>query len=302
MNRHLLCIFILGLLAACVPVPAATQPAVSPPSVPDFEHIVLIVFENKGFDTVMDNPLMPNFNLLAQENTLLTSYYAVRHPSLPNYLALLGGHTFGIDSDCTECFIDAPSLPDLIEESGRTWKTYQEEMPEACFHGDEGQYFQKHNPFVYFDPIRLDRIRCEQNVLPLTALEQDIEAGALTNFVFITPNICNDSHSCSLDVADAWLGDLLETLIPPLDGTGEPYLVAILFDEAPKLDFPGRLIEIGGGHIAVILYSPLARNGFEDPTFYNHYSLLKTISAAWGLPYLGHAADNSTQLITLPWK
>jgi hypothetical protein len=103
-------------------------------------------------------------------------------------------------------------------------------------------------------------------------------------------------------VADRWLGDLLSTLVPALDGTGDKYLLVLMFDEAPKPDFPARLFEIGGGHIPVVLYSPLAPHGFEDSTPYNHYSLLKTISAAWGLPYLGHAADNSTRLIEAPWQ
>src|SRR5215207_10010149 len=58
----------------------------------------------------------------------------------------------------------------------------------------------------------------------------------------------------------------------------------------------------GGGRVPVVLYSPQVKNGFEDPTPYTHYSLLKTISEAWGLPYLGHAADESNALIVAPWK
>jgi hypothetical protein len=58
----------------------------------------------------------------------------------------------------------------------------------------------------------------------------------------------------------------------------------------------------GGGRVPVVLYSPQVKNGFEDPTPYTHYSLLKTISQAWGLQYLGHAADDSNVLITAPWK
>ena len=111
--------------------------------VPPFEHTVLILFENKEFGTVIGNPNMPQFNRLAQEYTLLTQFYAVRHPSLPNYIALIGGETFGISSDCNDCFVNAPSLPDLIEASGRNWKTYQEDMPQPCFLGDTHIYAQK---------------------------------------------------------------------------------------------------------------------------------------------------------------
>ena len=286
--------------ATLVPSPTATT--VPSSLVPDFQHIVIIMFENKEFGSVIDNPLMPTYNKLAHEYTLLTQYYAIRHPSLPNYIALMGGDTFGIDSNCRDCFVAAPSLPDLIEESGRSWKTYQEDMPEPCFLGDKGDYAQKHNPFVYFDPIRLDRARCEQSVVPLTALQTDIAANSLPNFLFIKPNICNDSHSCKLDITDAWLTNQLATLIPALDATGESYLVVMLFEEGQGNHTCCGLPEPGGGRVAVVLYSPLVKNGFEDPTPYTHYSLLKTISEAWGLQYLGHAADDTNVLITAPWK
>jgi len=260
------------------------------------------MFENKEFGSVIDNPQMPTYNQLAREYTLLTQYYAIRHPSLPNYIALMGGDTFGIDRNCRDCFIDAPSLPDLIEESGRTWKTYQEDMPEPCFLGDTNLYVRKHNPFVYFDPIRLNAERCGRSVVPLTALQPDIETDSLPNFLFIKPNICNDSHDCSLDISDAWLTNLLATLIPALDATGESYLVVMLFEEGQGNHTCCGLPEPGGGRVPVVLYSPLVKNGFEDSTPYTHYSLLKTISEAWGLQYLGHAAEDNHVLIVTPWK
>ncbi len=297
------------LTTKAVPLSVTAEPGqpqasnVSPSSlVPAFEHVVVIVFENEDFGNVIGNTNMPQFNRLAQDNTLLTEYDAIRHPSLPNYIALIGGDTFGIDSDCNDCFIDAPSLPDLIEASGRSWKTYQEDMPQPCYLGDTELYAQKHNPFVYFDPIRLDQERCERSVVPLTELEADIQDGTLPNFIFISPNLCNDAHDCTLDVADQWLATQLDRLIPALDDTNSPYLIVLIFDEAERhrtiLGLPIRT----GGRIPVVLISPQAINGFQDDTPYTHYSLLKTISAAWHLSYLGHAADESTNLIIAPWK
>ena len=332
MNRSGLCILLLVLLVACTPLPVpptetsapfpsatftpapvlptttltpipSSTPTTTPkPLIPNFEHIVIIMFENKEFGTVIGNPLMPNYNRLAREYTLLTQYYAVRHPSLPNYVALISGDTFGIENDCNDCFIDAPSLPDLIEASGRTWKTYQEDMPEPCYLGSKGDYAQKHNPFIYFDPIRLDAARCERTILPLTALQTDIETNSLPNFIFITPNLCNDAHDCPLDVADAWLTELLGRLVPALDATSESYLLVMTFDEGQGHHSCCGLPAEAGGRVPVVFYSPLVKNGFEDPTPYTHYSLLKTISTAWSLPFLGHAADDSNVLITAPWK
>jgi phosphatidylinositol-3-phosphatase len=332
MNRSSFCVFLLVLLVACTPfsvsptpsptpvfsataiptsvpstttltpVPSLTTTATAQPLVPDFEHIVIIMFENKEFGTVIGNPLMPNYNKLAREYTLLTQYYAVTHPSLPNYIALMGGDTFGIDRNCSDCFIDAPSLPDLIEANGRTWKTYQEDMPEPCYLGDTHLYVQKHNPFIYFNPIRLKAARCERTILPLTALQTDIESASLPNFVFITPNLCNDAHDCLLDVADAWLTELLGRLVPALDATGESYLLVMLFEEGQGTHSCCGLPLQAGGRVPVVFYSPLVKNGFEDSTPYTHYSLLKTISTAWGLPLLGHAAEDNNVLITAPWK
>jgi phospholipase C len=288
--------------ATFTPVSSPIPTAVSKPLVPNFEHIIIIMFENKEFGTVIGNPLMPNYNKLAREYTLLTQHYAVRHPSLPNYIALMGGDTFGIDRNCHDCFIDAPSLPDLIEASGRTWKTYQEDMPEPCYLGDTDVYVQKHNPFIYFNPIRMDTARCERTIVPLTALQMDIETASLPNFIFITPNLCNDAHDCPLDVADAWLTELLGRLIPALDKTGKSYLLVMMFEEGQGTHSCCGLPLEAGGRVPVVFYSPLVKNGFEDSTPYTHYSLLKTISTSWGLPLLGHAADDNNVLITAPWK
>ena len=294
----------LLILAACgsgadqnTPSPATPSSAES--RVPKFDHIAMIMLENEDYENIIGNPEMPNFNKLANENTLLTQYYAVRHPSLPNYIALIGGDTFGIKTDCMDCFIDAPSLPDLIEPSGLTWKTYQEDMPSPCFIGNDGDYVQKHNPFIYFDPIRLDKARCEKSVVAFDALQTDMDAGTLPNFIFITPNMCHNSHDCSLSVADEWLAEELNVLIPALEKDGSNYLVVVMFEEGAN---NGLFGDKGGGRVPVILLSPQAKTNFQDDTSYSHYSLLKTISNAWGLSYLGHAADADTNLINAPWK
>jgi phospholipase C len=273
------------------------------PLVPKFEHIIIVVFENKEFGTVINNPQMPYFNQLAKSNTLLTQFYAETHPSLPNYLAMIGGDTYGVTFDCTSCIEDGPTLPDLIEAAGLTWKTYQEDMPSPCFAGAEaGDYAMKHNPFVYFKPIRLDAVRCIWSVVPLTQLSVDLTAGTLPNYVFITPNQCNDAHDCPVNIADSWLKGLMDQLLPPLDVEGKPYLIVLTWDEGQGNHSCCGLPAEAGGRIATILVSPQVKNGFEDATPYTHYSLLKTIAEAWHLSYLGHAADAENVLIIAPWK
>ncbi len=289
------------------PAPVESTPTVEStpvplPLVPNFSHIVMIVFENKEFDSVIGNGKMAYFNLLANSYTLLTSHYAVAHPSLPNYLAFIGGDTFGVIDDCEDCFINAPSLPDLIEQSGRTWKTYQDDMPDPCYAGSTLRYQQKHNPFIYFDSIRLDAERCQRSVVPLTQLDGDIALNDLPNFMFIAPDICYSTHDCALELADGWLKDQLDKLYPVLESSGEPFLIILTWDEGQTSQSCCGLPESAGGRIATILISPQVKQNFKDETPYSHYSILKTISESWGLTKLGHAADAETNLIAAPWK
>lgn len=298
---------VFALLSACSSFSSrssTSSAATSPAAVPNFDHIVIVIFENREFGKVIGNPLMPSYNGYARKYTLLTQYYAIMHPSLPNYIAMIGGDTFNIEKDCKNCYVNAPSLPDLIEASGRTWKTYQEDMQTPCAleSQDESEYVPKHNPFVYFDAIRLDQERCNASVVPLEQLQKDMDAGTLPDFIFITPNMCHNGHDCKPYKADIWLRKFLHQLLPALEKESSNYLVVLDWDEGDKNGSCCGLPREAGGRIAVVLISPLVKNHFQDSTPYTHYSLLKTISKAWGLPYLGHAADDNQALILAPWK
>ena len=300
--------------ATLMPVPSPTVPPVPTPTVrplvPDFKHIIVIVFENHEIYSVLGNRAMPNYNQYLNENTLLGQYYAIMHPSLPNYLAVFGGDTFGIKSDCEKCFISAPNLADQIEASGRTWRAYFQDMPRPCYVGDTAIYVQKHNPFIYFDSIRLDTARCNRSIVPLEQLDTDLAAGTLPDFVYIMPNSCvstDDIYSnpaCSLSLADGWLGGVMNKLLPYLNqrAASEPYLIVLTWDEGQGSHSCCGLPAEAGGQVPTVLISPLVKSGFRDNTPYTHYSLLKTMESAWGLSFLGHAADAQNVLITAPWK
>ncbi len=290
-----------ALISALALLPLLGASAAS--SVPRFSHILVIIAENKEFGQVIGNSRMPNLNGWAKSHTLLSEYYAVAHPSLPNYLALIGGDYFGILEDCVNCLVKARNLADLLEAGGRTWKTYQESLPEPGFTGIAfGKYVIRHNPFVYFESIRNDPARRQRCVVPLNQLALDLEQDGLPDFSFIVPDLCNSSHDCGLEVTDAWLGQTVGSILNSAAFDGQSLLV-ITFDEGTT-DKGGRASSAasGGGKVATILISPLVKPGFRDKTTYSHYSLLRTIAASWGLEELGRAADPSTNLILLPWK
>ena len=271
--------------------------------IPTFEHIALIVLENRDYQEVLGSKAMPQLNSLAKENVLLSNYFAIQHPSLPNYIALVSGSPQKINNDCKDCFVNQPNLADSIEAAGKTWKTYQEDLPSPCFIGNSKPYYQKHNPFIYFDSIRLNSTRCEQSIVPLTQLTKDLASGQFPNFAFIMPNICNSGHDCSAQTSDQWVSALVNQL-QASPSFGQNSLIIITFDEADSHNTASccGLGQEAGGQVFTILISPLAKAGFVDPTPYSHYSLLKTILMSWNLSALGNTKQSETQPILLPWK
>jgi phosphatidylinositol-3-phosphatase len=244
---------------------------------PSLDHVVVIVFENKEEQEVIGSPQAPTFTSLAHEYVRFTRYQAVTHPSLPNYIALVSGGTQGIRSDCTSCVVDVRNLADTLGAAGRTWKTYAEGLPRPGFTGARyGRYVKKHVPFLYFrDVVRSPARR--QRVVPLTQLRQDIDAGALSSFALVVPDLCHSMHDCSVRTGDRWLA----AVVPPLLRL-ENTLVFVTFDEG----HPGR----GRNHIAALALGTAVRPATRVTAVTGHYSFLRTAEAAWGLPLLGHSA------------
>jgi len=110
--------------------------------------------ENSEYGDIIGSSSAPYINRLGGSAALATGMYAIAHPSLPNYLALTGGSTFGIDSDCTDCSVAAAGLPDQLSRAGISWKGYMEDLPHPCFTGaSAGEYAKKHDPFLYHSDV-----------------------------------------------------------------------------------------------------------------------------------------------------
>lgn len=244
-------------------------------------HIAVIVMENEEYGDVIGSSAAPYINRLARTYGIATRAYAITHPSLPNYLALTGGSTFGIDSDCTDCSAPGAGLAGQLNARGIGWKAYMEDLPRPCFTGaGAGEYAKKHDPFVYYralDPCG--------HVVPLTALHGDEQAGTLPTFIWITPNLCHDMHDCSTSAGDHFLSSLVPPLLRALGRDG---LLFLTWDEGSSDDGCCRLAS--GGHIATILAGASARRGARLRTPVDHYSLLQTIEDLLGLPRIGGAA------------
>jgi hypothetical protein len=267
-------------------------PARPASGLPAFSHVFTIVMENEESGSIIGNPAASYINSLASTYGLASNYYAVSHPSLPNYLALTAGSTFGIASDCTTCYVGATNIADQVEASGRSWKAYMEDMPSACFTGGwSGGYAMKHDPFMYFDDIRTNMGRCAAHVVPFTQFWGDMASGRVPNYVFITPNMCNDMHDCSVATGDGWLRGVVPAIMNSAAFRNGGALF-ITWDEGSSA--AGCCGDAAGGRVATLVISPMAIGGYRSGAAETHFSLLRTIEDAWHLGHLGAAGDRST--------
>jgi hypothetical protein len=286
-------------LTGCgIPVAGATRPVAGLPGLPVSHpsHLIVVIEENHSFDQIIGSPTAPFINRLAATGTLLTNYHAITHPSLPNYIALLSGHTGRIRSDCPRCTITGRTLVDQLEARHISWAAYLEGLPRACSRvSGSGAYTEAVDPFMHAATIRGTPARCDR-VLPFASFGADLAAGRLPTVAFIAPNLDDDMHSGPVRVADAWLQRLFDELEANRVWRTDTRVV-VTFDEGVRDDTRSCCDGLGrGGLIPTIVAGPRVRRG-RDATPYTHYSLLRSIEAAFGLPFLGHAADGSTTTI-----
>jgi hypothetical protein len=249
-------------------------------------HVVVIVMENKEAGAVLDARAAPYLAALNRRYGVATASYAVTHPSLPNYLALTSGSTQGVTSDCTSCHVAARNLADQLDARGIGWRAYLEGVPGPCFTGaGAGAYARKHNPFIYYDDIARSPSRCRR-LVGFGALATDLRRGTLPPFVWITPNLCDDTHDCAVGAGDRFLA---RTVPPLLHELGPRGMLVITWDEGSS--DAGCCGRAAGGRVATVVAGPGVRRGARETRPLDSYGILRTIEDAFALPPLGAAAD-----------
>jgi acid phosphatase len=276
---------VTGLAAlsfASSPTAIESVPATS--YVPAFTNIYVIVMENKEYGSIVGNANAPYINSLIRHYGLATSYTAVTHPSLPNYLALWAGSTFGIRDDNVHN-ISARNLVDQLAAHGHSFHVYAQDVPATCSKiasawggvdlvGSSGYYVRKHEPAISFTDVSGNATRCAK----ITHLS-GFSTGA-ASFELIVPNLTNDMHDGSIAQGDAFL----RAFVPRITSSAAfaKALLVITWDE-------GTTTIGGGGRVATVVISPRTPAGLRSSTPHNHYSLLRTIEDAWGLGCLNQS-------------
>jgi len=239
--------------------------------------VLAFVVENHSLRQMRQG--MPWLNNLAKKYGYATRYHAIRHPSLPNYLAIAGGKTFGVtdDLDPSDHPISSASVFGRAIRSGGTATTYAEGMASRCQLTSSGRYAVRHNPWAYFTR---ERKLCRHHDVQLSQLQADVDAGTLPNVGMVVPDLCNDAHDCGLSTADRWLRRKVGMVLGGPDFASGGLAVVVTADEDDR--------QSGNRVLTVVAHPSLdhrvVRKGLT------HYSLSRAYAEAGGFKPLGKAA------------
>jgi phosphatidylinositol-3-phosphatase len=268
---------------------ASTTVTVTSNGVPAFGHVFLLMEENHSYSSVIGSSSMPYLNSLAKQYGLATQYFANTHPSIGNYFELTTGQIITND-DGYSGTVSADNVVRHLLTAGKSWKSYAESLPNVGYTGgDVYPYVRHHNPFTFFTDVVNSQNQLN-NLVPFSQFAADLQNNQLPQYSFIIPNLQDDAHDGSLSQADNWL----QTNIAPLIASSsfqKDGLLIILFDESYAND-----TQHGGGQVAAVVISPLAKKGYQSTTLYQHQSLCQLLMQGLGLSSFPGACQNATQM------
>lgn len=289
----------MGLLAACggnTPLPDIHGLLASITGKHHFDHFVLIVLENEDAINVSAIPYMDS---LAHRGAWLRNYYAVAHPSYPNYLALISGLTFLESSPLAQhdpvaysrrdlgdaqLLIDAPTVIDRFEAQKTSWDAFAEDYPDSSraprtcdFRRGAGLYTRKHFPLLSFRELHVHPEWCA-HVRNLKWLRPD----SLAAYTFIAPNLVHDGHDAPVATAATWLRGFLEPILADTVAM-KSTLIVVTFDEASSSFRQSVTRSWPPNVVYTVLLGPPIKPGRSSDVPYNHFSLLRTVETNFGL-------------------
>ncbi len=237
--------------------------------------------ENRGYEQALAGSFTAQ---LAATYGVATNYHGVSHPSLPNYLAMTSGSTWGIADDGYHA-LPASGLGQQLTQAGISWRAYMEGMSRTCF-SSPYPYALKHDPFPYYGGS------CPAEVKPFSSFTADMATADAPRFVWITPGLCNDGHDCSTAVADKYLSQLVPAIMATAEWQ-ENGALFITWDEGYDQT----------NHVLMLVIRPLGTHAVSS-AYRDHYSLLATIEDLLGVPRLGQAARASSlhELLVSGWR
>ncbi len=151
----------------------------------------------------------------------------------------------------------------------------------------------KHDPAAYYTGIRGD---CASWDVPMGSTAggnflSDLRGGTLPAFSFVTPDLCSDTHDCSVTTGDAWLGSWFAQILTSPAYLAGTTVVFVVWDEDDGS---------ASNQVPLIVVSPSTAPGTQAGALFDHYALLRTTEQLLGLPFLGHAGTRARRACSVP--
>ena len=268
---------------------------------------MMIVDENTSYGVGDGSPYVINSsnapyinNTLIKKDgyTSLTNWFAFEHNSPLDYMDFVSGcdHN-GLSQPYTD-----PTLVNELDTAGFTWKAYMDGLSggQTCYTGSgagTNHYSRTHNPFVYFGQIINNPTECNANLVPYdaTGFANDLNSTTPPDFVWVTPNECDDMHSlCSplnnhVKQGDTWLANNLPAVLSSKWYTQGNGIVIVTFDEGGSKDNQPGGMEGNGGHIVTLVISQNSCGSYSGVG--NNFATLRGIEEAYGVPQLNNSGN-----------
>jgi phosphatidylinositol-3-phosphatase len=274
-------------------------------SLPAPSHIFVVIEENHAYSQVIGSSYAPHINALCADTNaaLFTGFYAIEHPSQPNYIDLFSGNNQGVTDDSLPSGypFTTPNLCAELLAASQTFATYSEDLPYTGYDGityttGSADYARKHNPcanWVYTGSGTPPTNQYSSSVnRPFSAFPFATGYGTLPTITFIVPNLDSDMHNGSspanITPADNWFYRHIDSL--RAWALANNSLLILTFDEDD---------DYHSNNIPVIFYGPMVKGGTYTEHI-NHYNLLRTMEDIYSLGHAGNAATATD--ITDCWR
>lgn len=290
---------LIGAVVAAVSVITAT-PAHAETRETGYSKVMIVVEENRTYGEIIGGPEAPYLTGLAHtygSATRMLANYPPACPSLAGYILMTSGTTGGIcdDQGPRHHPLAAPNIFAQLDAEHRPWRNYAENLPAPCApkNSDDGMFLVRHTAVPYYtsEARACATGQVELGTPQAGALRDDLRAGRLPAYSFVTPNTCHDMHGAAgcppgrVRTGDRWLSEWMPRILAGKDYRAGRLVVIITWDEGSVRD----------NHIPTVVISPSTR-GVVATEAYDHCSTLRTSEDVLGLAPLA-CARTATSMV-----
>jgi len=277
---------------------------------PNATKVVLVVLENTNPENAINQTFLRS---LAASGAYLSNYYAIAHPSQPNYIALLSGSTEGVDGDnpttLKRAFLGEKGQKRKNEQE-LDWKVYAEGYvrgDDACnlrekivteVDGKPVTYVRRHVPQLSFESVQKDSDFCRDHITGFEDFLVAAKTHKLPSFSLVIPSLETDAHDGPLPDADAWLKENLGGLLKDTQFQRDGLLI-VTFDENDTKWW--RYSEDTDNRVFTVLWGADVKQGHVESALYTHYDLLRTLEEIFAIEPMAYG-DRMARAIGGIWR